>query len=229
MYFAIRRIFELIICLIALIILTPILLIIAIAVRADSKGPVIFKQERIGKKGKIFKMYKFRTMIVGAQNMGSGVYSFEGDSRITRVGKFLRKTSLDELPQLWNIVIGNMSLIGPRAPVYGHFPQYDTLNDEYKRRFSVKPGITGLAQVVGRNDFSWDEKVKYDNIYIDKVKKYGPLFDLKIIFLTIGRVFSMSDVSEKKENMELNNTSLEIVNTVKNETENNKINDSEEK
>lgn len=204
MYFAIRRIFDTVLSFLALLILSPILLIISIAIVIDSKGGVVFKQLRMGKNGKPYYMYKFRTMVANAQNMGTGVYSFKDDPRITRVGRFLRKTSLDELLQLWNVVKGDMALIGPRSPVVGHFPEYETLNEAYKRRFSVLPGITGLAQVTGRNELLWDEKVKYDNIYIDKVKKYGPLYDIKILFLTVGRVFSMSDVSETPENMAKN-------------------------
>lgn len=204
MYFAIRRVLDLIISLVALIILLPVLLVISIAITVDSKGGVVFKQLRMGKNGKPYYMYKFRTMVKNAQSMGTGVYSFKDDPRITRVGRFLRKTSLDELLQLWNVVKGDMAIVGPRSPVIGHFPEYDTLNAEYKRRFSVLPGITGLAQVVGRNELLWDEKVTYDNIYIDKVKKYGPLYDIKILALTVVRVFSMHDVSETPENMEKN-------------------------
>ncbi len=204
MYFAIRRVLDAIISLLALVILSPVLLSISIAIAVDSKGGVIFKQLRIGKNGKPYYMYKFRTMVPNAQNIGTGVYSFKDDPRVTKVGKFLRKTSLDELLQLWNVVKGDMALVGPRSPVVGHFPEYETLSPDYKRRFSVLPGITGLAQVTGRNELLWDEKVKYDNIYIDKVKKYGPLYDLKILFLTVGRVFSMHDVSETQENMEKN-------------------------
>ena len=184
--------------------LLPILLIISLAIVIDSRGGVIFKQLRIGKNGKPYAMLKFRTMVPNAQNMGTGVYSFKDDPRITKVGRFLRKTSLDELPQLWNIIRGDMAFIGPRSPVVGHFPEYETLSPDYKRRFSVLPGITGLAQVTGRNELLWDEKVKYDNIYIDKVKKYGPLYDIKILFLTVIRVFSMRDVAETQENMEKN-------------------------
>lgn len=204
MYFVIRRIVDAVLSVIALIILSPVLFVIAIAIKVDSKGPVIFKQLRIGKNGKNYYMYKFRTMVPNAQNMGTGVYSFKGDPRITRVGNFLRKTSLDELLQLWNVIRGDMALVGPRSPVYGHFPDYQTLNEAYKRRFSVLPGITGLAQITGRNELLWDEKVKYDNIYIDKVKKYGPLYDIKILFLTVVRVFSMNDVYETQENMKKN-------------------------
>ena len=203
-YLFIRRIIDTIIALIAMIILSPVLLAVAIAVCVDSKGGAIFKQKRIGLNGKPYNMYKFRSMVTNAQNMGTGVYSFEGDPRITMVGHFIRKTSLDELPQLWNIVKGDMAFIGPRSPVLGHFPEWDTLNDAYKRRFSVPPGISGLAQCVGRNDFSWDEKVHWDNVYIDKLNKYYILYDIKMWFMTFTRVFSMSDVAEKPENMEKN-------------------------
>ena len=204
MYFKIRRCIDTFWASVGLIVLFPLLLIISLAVVIDSKGGILFKQQRIGKDGKVYAMLKFRTMVPNAQNMGTGVYSFKDDPRITRVGRFLRKTSLDELPQLWNILRGDMAFIGPRSPVYGHFPAYETLSPEYKRRFSVLPGITGLAQVTGRNELLWDEKVKYDNIYIDKVKKYGPLYDVKIMLLTVVRVFSMRDVSETLENMEKN-------------------------
>lgn len=204
MYFVIRRCFDTLLAVIMLLVLLPILLIISLAIIIDSRGGVIFKQLRIGKNGKPYAMLKFRTMVPNAQNMGTGVYSFKDDPRITKVGRFLRKTSLDELPQLWNIIRGDMAFIGPRSPVVGHFPEYETLSPDYKRRFSVLPGITGLAQVTGRNELLWDEKVKYDNIYIDKVKKYGPLYDIKILFLTVIRVFSMRDVAETQENMEKN-------------------------
>lgn len=203
-YFFIRRIIDTIIALIALVVLSPILIIVALAICLESKGGAIFKQKRIGLNGKPYDMYKFRSMVKNAQNMGTGVYSFEGDPRITKVGHFIRRTSIDELPQLWNIVKGDMAFIGPRSPVVGHFPEWDTLNDAYKRRFTVLPGISGLAQCVGRNDFSWDEKVVWDNIYIDKVSKYYILYDIKMWFMTFARVFSMSDVAEKQENMEKN-------------------------
>ena len=204
MYYLIKRIIDTIIACVMLIVFSPILLIVAIAVKLDSKGPAIFKQDRIGKDFKSFKMYKFRSMVVNAQNMGTGVYAFAGDPRITKVGRIIRKTSLDEMPQLWNIIKGDMAFVGPRAPVVGHFPQWDELNKAYKRRFTILPGITGLAQVTGRNELPWDEKVYYDNIYIDKIKKYGILYDIKMWLMTFVRVLSMSGVEEPQANMDMN-------------------------
>lgn len=204
MYYLIKRILDTIIACVMLIIISPILMIVAVAVKLDSKGPAIFKQDRIGKDFKPFKMYKFRSMVVNAQNMGTGVYAFAGDPRITKVGRIIRKTSLDELPQLWNIIKGDMAFVGPRAPVVGHFPAWEELNEAYRRRFTILPGITGLAQVTGRNELPWDEKVKYDNIYIDKINKYGIFYDIKMWFMTFIRVLSMSDVEETQENMDKN-------------------------
>lgn len=208
MYFKVRRVIDTIIALLMLVVLSPLLLVISIWVKIDSKGSVIFKQKRIGKDGVPYNMYKFRSMVQNAQNMGTGVFSFVGDPRITRAGVILRKTSLDELPQLVNIVKGDMAFVGPRSPVVGHFPEYDNLTDEYKKRFSVLPGITGLAQCVGRNELPWDEKTKYDNLYIDNVKKYGFFYDIKIWFMTFKRVFSMNSVEETIENMEKSKEAL---------------------
>ena len=179
-------------------------LVLAIAIKIDSKGPVFFKQQRIGKKGKVFKMLKFRSMVVNAQSSGTGVYSFDNDPRITKVGRFIRKTSLDELPQLFNILAGQMAFVGPRAPVYGHFPPYEKLPEFVKKRFSVLPGITGYAQCTGRNEMNWEEKINADNIYVDKVRKYGLFFDIKIWFMTLKKVLSRSDVQESEDNQKAN-------------------------
>lgn len=208
MYFKVKRAIDTIIAILMLLVLSPLLLIIALWIKLDSKGPVIFKQKRIGKDGISYNMYKFRSMVQDAQSMGTGVFSFAGDPRITKAGAFLRKTSLDELPQLWNIVKGDMAFVGPRSPVVGHFPEYNDLKDEYKKRFSVLPGITGLAQCVGRNELPWDEKAVLDNQYIDNINKYGIIYDIKIWFMTFKRVFSMSSIEESVENMEKSKAAL---------------------
>lgn len=203
MKFLIKRIMDIVISSIAIVILLPILLVVAIAVKIDSKGPILFKQGRLTKKGKVFNIYKFRSMIENAENMGTGLFNYKNDFRVTRVGGFLRKTSLDELPQLFNVLKGEMSIVGPRPPVSYELGNYNDLNDEYKRRFTVLPGITGLAQVSGRNELTWDEKVKYDNEYIDLFNRFGILIDIKIIILTVVNVFSKKDIYEiKDESME---------------------------
>lgn len=178
--------------LIATIILSPIMLIIAIAIKIDSKGPVLFLQERLGKDGKVFKIIKFRTMVVNAENIGDGLsIKSENDDRITKVGKFLRKTSLDELPQFINILKGDMSLIGPRPPAT-YFPhKIEDYPEEQFKRFEVKPGITGLAQVRVRNNATWDEKIEIDLEYISKITFIN---DLKIVFQTIKIILSHENI-----------------------------------
>ena len=201
-----KRFFDIVLCAVALIVLIPILLIIAILIKADSKGPVLFIQERRTKNGRIFKMYKFRSMVVNAENMGSGLFNYENDPRVTKVGRFLRKTSLDELPQLWNVLKGDLSLVGPRPCVSYELGDFDTLNKKYKKRFEVRGGITGLAQVKGRNENSWDEKVTYDNMYIDKFKKQGVFLDVKIIAETFFKVFRRQNIYEEKANESLDDS-----------------------
>lgn len=193
-----KRFMDITLSLLGVFVLLPILLFVAIAVKVDSKGPVLFRQGRLTKDGKVFTMYKFRTMIENAEQMGTGLFNYANDFRVTRVGRVLRKSSLDELPQLLNIIKGDMSIVGPRPPVSYELGEYEDLSDEYKRRFTVLPGITGLAQVSGRNELTWDEKVKYDNEYIDLFKKYGILIDLKLIILTVINVFKMKDIYEVK-------------------------------
>ncbi|MEG1946370.1 MAG: sugar transferase [Lachnospiraceae bacterium] len=197
----VKRIFDVCISGIALIILSPLFLIVSIAVKLDSKGPILFKQERLGKKGMVFQMFKFRSMVINAEKTGTGLFNYANDPRVTRVGRILRNTSLDELPQLVNVFLGEMSLVGPRPPVTYELGDYKTLNRRYKKRFDMRPGITGLAQVSGRNENSWDEKVDLDNQYIELFQKKGVFFDFIILIKTIGRVFQSENIYEEKMDM----------------------------
>lgn len=190
MYKIVKRVFDIILCIIGLIILSPILLITAIAIKIDSKGPVIFKQERLGKNGKTFNMYKFRSMVVGAEKKGTGVYSGKNDSRVTKVGKFIRATSIDELPQLVNIIKGDMSIIGPRPVLTYHPWPYEEYTNEQLKRFEVRPGVTGWAQVNGRKDVEWHKRIELD---IEYVEKLSFILDLRIFFKTIANVILMKD------------------------------------
>ncbi|MPN19853.1 UDP-glucose:undecaprenyl-phosphate glucose-1-phosphate transferase [bioreactor metagenome] len=187
----------------ALSLLSPLFLIIAAAIKIDSDGSVFFKQKRLTKNGTVFHMYKFRSMVVGAEKMGAGLFNYENDPRVTRVGRFLRHSSLDELPQLINVLKGEMSLVGPRPCVDGELGDYETLNVRYKKRFTVLPGMTGYAQVCGRNDISWDEKVTLDNAYIALFKKYGVWIDIKILFKTAVNILAHRDIYEKKSDAHL--------------------------
>lgn len=183
---------------VGLVILFPLFLVVAIMIKLDSKGTVLFMQDRLGRYGVPYEIIKFRTMVQNADKMASGLYSFNGDLRITKVGNWLRNTSIDELPQLFNVWIGNMSLIGPRPPVVNELGDFDTLNSRYKRRFRVKPGMSGLAQVTGRNGNTWDNKVNFDNEYIEKLFKYGFWYDFTILFRTVRHVFKKQDIVETK-------------------------------
>lgn len=167
--------------------LAPVLALVAIAVRLDSKGPVLFRQERLGYKGRVFRILKFRSMVVGAEGIGSGVYSYKGDSRITKVGKIIRATSLDELPQLFNILKGDMSFIGPRPALTYHPWTIDKYDKEQLRMFDVLPGITGWAQVNGRKEVPWPERIKLNVEYVDKISFW---MDLKIFFSTFIKVLT---------------------------------------
>lgn len=195
-YAVFKRFMDIVLSIIGLIILSPILLIVSIAIKIDSKGPVIFKQERIGKDGKVFKIYKFRSMVVGAEKMGTGVYSKKGDSRVTRVGKFIRMTSIDELPQLVNILKGEMSFIGPRPVLTYHPWKYEEYTPEQLKRFEVRPGVTGLAQIHGRKQVEWEKRIKYDVEYVEKLSLWE---DIKIFFITIYKVLFMKDNENTEE------------------------------
>lgn len=198
-----KRCFDVICSIIGLIVLCPVFFIICIAIKLDSKGPVFFKQDRRTKDGRIFKMYKFRSMCVDAEKSGTGLFNFANDLRVTKVGRFLRGTSLDELPQLLNVIKGDLSLVGPRPCVTYELGDFDTLNKKYKKRFQVRAGITGLAQIRGRNDISWDEKVAYDSQYIEIFAKQGIWLDIKILFGTFINVFKRKNIYEEKKDESL--------------------------
>ena len=182
-----KRFFDIVLSLIGIIIAGIPMLIIALAVKLDSDGPVLFKQERIGKNGKVFKILKFRSMCVGAEKTGSGVYSGKGDTRVTKVGKVLRATSLDELPQFFNVLIGDMSFIGPRPPLTYHPWTIDKYTEEQFKMFNVRPGITGWAQVNGRKEVEWNRRIELNVWYVENVSLW---LDIKILFMTVFKVFT---------------------------------------
>lgn len=170
--------------------LSPLLFLIAILIKLESRGPVIFRQKRLGLHGVPFEIYKFRSMCVGAEKQGTGVYSFKGDSRITRVGRIIRATSIDELPQLVNILKGDMALIGPRPALTYHPWPFEQYTEHQKRMFDVRPGVTGWAQVNGRKEVPWPERIELNIEYVDRLSF---AFDVKIFFMTIFKVFTMAD------------------------------------
>ena len=198
MNYLLKRIFDICAAGIAMLVLSPLFVVIAVAIKLDSKGPVIFSQGRRMKNGKIFQMYKFRSMVVNAEKLGTGLFNYENDPRVTKVGRFLRNSSLDELPQLLNVFKGDISVVGPRPCVTYELGDYETLNKKYKKRFTVIGRITGLAQARGRNENSWDEKVTLDNRYIDEFKQRGILLDFQIIWETLMKVFHKADIYEEK-------------------------------
>ena len=179
-----------ILSIIGIIICAIPMFIIAIAIKIDSPGPVIFKQQRIGYRGRVFNIYKFRSMCIGAEQKGTGVYSHKGDARVTRVGKILRRTSLDEIPQFFNILFGDMSFIGPRPPLTYHPWNIEEYTDEQLRMFDLRPGITGWAQVNGRKCVEWSRRIELNVWYVDHVSLW---LDLKIMYLTVLKVISNSN------------------------------------
>jgi undecaprenyl phosphate N,N'-diacetylbacillosamine 1-phosphate transferase len=185
----VKRPQDFILSLIAIIVLSPIFLIIAILIRIKLGSPIVFRQERIGVNDKIFNMYKFRTMTNERDENGE---LLPDDLRITSFGNFLRSTSLDELPELWNIICGDMSIIGPRPLLVQYLPLY---NQEQKRRHEVRPGLSGYAQVNGRNAISWEDKFRLDVEYVYNISFIGVW---KIIFLTIKMVFIREGISSDK-------------------------------
>ena len=184
----IKRAMDFILSLIAIVILSPILLVVALLVRVKLGSPVLFKQKRPGLNENIFMMYKFRTM---TDERGEHGELLPDNVRLTRFGRLLRSTSLDELPELFNILRGDMSIVGPRPLLVQYLPIY---NDHQKRRHEVRPGLSGLAQVNGRNAISWENKFDLDVEYVDNVSFIG---DWKIIFLTIKKVFVREGINSE--------------------------------
>lgn len=189
-YRAVKRFLDVTASFFGLVLLSPLLLAVSILIKIDSRGPVIFRQKRIGRNGKVFEIYKFRSMCVGAEKTGSGVYSGKGDARVTRIGKILRATSIDELPQLLNILKGEMSFVGPRPPLTYHPWKYEEYTDFQKRMFEVRPGITGWAQVNGRKDVEWHKRIELNVWYVDHMSL---LLDIKIMFMTAFKVLTNAD------------------------------------
>ncbi len=191
LYIKIKRILDFILALTMLFFLSPLMIVVIILIKYSDKGSAFFKQERVGKDLKIFTVYKFRTMIIATSKNGKELSDME---RLTKLGILLRKTSIDELPQLFNILKGDMSFIGPRPLLVRYLPYY---NKEQIRRHEVTPGISGLAQVNGRNRLSWVERFSFDVYYVDNISF---ALDIKIFFMTIKKVFKREDINNSETN-----------------------------
>lgn len=185
-----KRVFDIILALAGLILVSWLFAIIIVAIKFDDPGPAFFRQKRIGKDGNVFEILKFRSMVMNAEHTGSGVYSDNRDPRVTRVGRILRATSLDELPQCINILRGDMSFIGPRPPLTYHPWTYEAYSEEQKRMFEVRPGITGWAQVNGRKTVEWNHRIELNVWYVEHVSLW---LDIKILFMTVFKVFTNAD------------------------------------
>ena len=188
-----KRTFDIVVSVLFILLLTviPVLIVVPIAIKLSTKGPALFMQTRIGKNGKPFVMYKFRTMI--AEQYDANGIEIMSENRITKIGKILRKTSLDELPQLFNVLNGTMSIIGPRPMLDYQAPR---CIGEEKLRLEMRPGLTGLAQVKGRNNIQWEERIQYD---IEYVKEFTFWLDIEILFKTVLLVFKKQGTDVKPE------------------------------
>ena len=184
----IKRVLEFIIALIGLILASPILLVVAILVKTKLGSPILFRQQRVGLNGEIFEMVKFRTMKDATDLEGNPL---PDEERLTKFGQLLRKTSLDELPELWNVLKGDMSLVGPRPLLVEYLPLY---SEEQMKRHHVRPGITGYAQVNGRNNISWTKKFELDVYYVENFSLW---LDVKILFQTVAKVLGQADINQE--------------------------------
>ena len=194
-----KRLFDILICLAALPFFFLIFIVVAPIIKLTDGGPVFYNAERLGKNGKMFKMYKFRSMKVNAPNLlnkDGSTYNGKNDPRVTKIGRILRKTSLDETPQIFNVLFGHMSIIGPRAHILTKFKSYDELDEPRKKRLEVRPGITGYSQAYFRNSASNDEKIQQDVYYVEHISMW---FDIKIFFKTIFSVLKRENVYVKDE------------------------------
>lgn len=197
-YQTVKRILDVLFSLFLLLILSPVMIAAFWAIWLESGSPVLFKQQRLGLMGKPFMMYKLRTMVQDAEKTGTGVYTCQEDPRITKVGRFLRKTSLDEIPQLFNVLKGDMSLIGPRPTLTYHPYRLEEYPVEFRIRFKVLPGISGLAQVSGRKELQWKERLILDRAY---VMNFGFWQDVRIFFRTILKIVTMEGCYNSDEAM----------------------------
>ena len=185
-----KRMIDTLLSVLALVILSPLLLLTAVAIKFSSPGPVLFKQQRLGLGGREYTIYKFRSMSVDAEHTGSGVYSEAGDPRVTKVGKVIRATSIDELPQLLNIIKGDMAIVGPRPPLTYHPWPIEVYTPEQLHMFDVRPGITGWAQVHGRKSVEWHERIRMNVWYTQNVSF---TLDVRILLMTVFKVLRNDD------------------------------------
>ena len=196
-----KKLLDFISSLFFLLLLSPIFLFLSTIIYLEDNGPIFFVQKRIGYKNKIFKMYKFRSMLVNTEHVGDGYYCYEGDKRVTSIGKFMRKYSLDELPQLINILKLEMSIVGPRPAIYDEFKD-EKIEEEnllwIKERTRVLPGLTGFAQVFGRNDLNWNQKLQLDAKYLKLPIYKRFILDFKIIIVTFLAILSPKGIYDKK-------------------------------
>lgn len=204
-----KRVIDIVLAAILLVfmIVIPILIVIPIVIKLTSKGPAVFTQDRAGKDGKIFKIYKFRTMLIPEESFDGDGNALEPSRRITKVGAFLRKTSLDEVMQVFNVLNGTMSFIGPRPTLPYQIERYTS---QQMKRLDMRPGITGWAQVNGRNDLTWSEKIEFD---IEYIEKFSLWFDIKILFSTVAVVLKQDGIAFTK-NDAINAKNTDVKETV---------------